>query len=402
MAAVTALNYIVDNIPDWMLRLDDLTTQISTRQVELAELTNNGKFKSLKHTGSTESLLPKDSYMIPGPSDAENAMPISHPLGSPSRLAGLQRQHMLQQARRKRKTVSIASGSGPSKYRTRSMIIVYYDSFVQDAFETLVRYISTARNNIRKAKMEMKMAAITALASQSSTSGPADGDEEDEVAVRARLQMTLSRSRMARGSAMPPRRTGPVLTSADMAPVTTPVMEPKTGFDTAEEALEQAQGLCEHAAHQFLRDGDCEVEISGIKKRLVETLAAVESERAKLDTEQRKKREKEEEEGEEEGQGEQEKPVEAEERKRAKKGSEDMRMDVDGEVSSEPEPPLPTMMEVDTCAIPAPEPATKVPKVETVALEPGGAVQKVETVGLMPPEQKHADASSLIEIDSNF
>jgi hypothetical protein len=28
--------------------------------------------------------------------------------------------------------------------------------------------------------------------------------------------------------------------------------------------------MCEHAAHQFLRDGDCSVEIAGINRRLKE------------------------------------------------------------------------------------------------------------------------------------
>ena len=41
------------------------------------------------------------------------------------------------------------------------------------------------------------------------------------------------------------------------------------------------QSTCEHAAHQFLRDGECNEEITNIKRRLgeVKDLAAKEMER---------------------------------------------------------------------------------------------------------------------------
>jgi hypothetical protein len=62
---------------------------------------------------------------------------------------------------RKRKTVSIISNeSVPTKFRSRSMIIVYYDSEIQKSFEEIVRNIGTARNNIRKARMADRMKAL--------------------------------------------------------------------------------------------------------------------------------------------------------------------------------------------------------------------------------------------------
>jgi hypothetical protein len=60
---------------------------------------------------------------------------------------------------KKRKTESLASGESLApKYRTRSMIIVYYDSTVQNAFEDLVKFVSGSRNAMRKGKMAAKMA----------------------------------------------------------------------------------------------------------------------------------------------------------------------------------------------------------------------------------------------------
>jgi hypothetical protein len=41
-------------------------------------------------------------------------------------------------------------------------------------------------------------------------------------------------------------------------------------FDNVDKGLEWVQSQCEHAAHQFLRDGDCSTEIANIKRRLAE------------------------------------------------------------------------------------------------------------------------------------
>ena len=40
------------------------------------------------------------------------------------------------------------------------MIIVYYDSAVQTAFEDLVKFVSGSRNSMRKGKMAAKMAEM--------------------------------------------------------------------------------------------------------------------------------------------------------------------------------------------------------------------------------------------------
>jgi hypothetical protein len=55
-------------------------------------------------------------------------------------------------------------------------------------------------------------------------------------------------------------------------------------FDELDKGLEWCQGQCEHAAHQFLRDGDCSTEIANIKRKLEEVKTSAEKEVEKLKT----------------------------------------------------------------------------------------------------------------------
>lgn len=59
-------------------------------------------------------------------------------------------------------------------------------------------------------------------------------------------------------------------------------------FQKADEDLEAAQNLCEVAAHQFLRDGDCGEEIAGTRKRFEDCLETARAEVQKLQAEDNK------------------------------------------------------------------------------------------------------------------
>lgn len=48
-------------------------------------------------------------------------------------------------------------------------------------------------------------------------------------------------------------------------------------FDELDKSLESVQSMCEHAAHQFLRDGDCSDEVVNIKDRLSGTRTSAET-----------------------------------------------------------------------------------------------------------------------------
>ncbi|KAI9760699.1 MAG: hypothetical protein M1840_002347 [Geoglossum simile] len=210
-------SFLTENIPNWMNRLDDLNARISSRQVELSLLTDANASSS---------------------ADRNNSKDIEQ----------LQKLHDDHQRRRKRKTASVSSAaSGTHRYRSRSMIIVYYDSAVQEAFEALVRGIGSARNNVRKAKMNRRM----------KNWAPLTGGENDGEILRARYLIP----RTSRGGCE------------------------KTVYDTVDAALETAQAMCETGAHQFLRDGDCRKEVEVAKKKLeeVKVLAAEEQEKTKED-----------------------------------------------------------------------------------------------------------------------
>ena len=224
-----ALNGVIASVPQWHTLLDNLNSQIALRQFELAELDDyRPPTRSLKPKGSTESLLrPKGSDNDPLPDNENENIPdaqydssVPPPLtrdtafpnpatptrpavhtsfkGSPPRVfhhssspgpAPLQRRASgrlnspnfpskatLPTVLRKRKTDSIASGGSQApKYRTRSMIIVYYDSTVQNAFEELVKLISASRNAMRKGKMAARMADMKRMAELET-----DTDSEDE------------------------------------------------------------------------------------------------------------------------------------------------------------------------------------------------------------------------------
>ncbi|KAH0545191.1 hypothetical protein GP486_008461 [Trichoglossum hirsutum] len=246
-SASSSFAYLTENTPDWITRLDDLTTRILSRQAELSQLAHSNAGTNSPTTdrnNNNNNDSPKDTKDT---KDTEQ----------------LQKLHDEKNRRRKRKTASISSAaSGSQRYRSRSMVIVYYDSTVQKAFETLVRDIGTARNNVRKAKMSARMKNWSALT----------GGEDDVDAVRSRFIMPRSASRSAGGG------------------------DEKTVYDTVDAALEMAQSQCETGAHQFLRDGDCRKEIEVAKKKLeeVRVLATEELEIAKKEEEKEKEKEEEE------------------------------------------------------------------------------------------------------------
>ena len=184
-----------------------------------------------------ESLLPRTV------DEADDRSPLSPEPASP--LAAARRaQESAMQLRRKHKTVTISSNVEPSKFRTRSMIIVYYDSAVQDSFEKVVRQISIARNNLRKGKMAAKMMQMT-----SRHEGLLPGGGDDDPVLSTRLAFSrMSRMRASTGAGG----------------------DEKSVYDKIDQGLEAAQNLSEHGAHQFLRDGDCSSEIFGIRSTLGE------------------------------------------------------------------------------------------------------------------------------------
>ncbi|KAF4996053.1 hypothetical protein FGRMN_4715 [Fusarium graminum] len=291
--AMDALKNLANNVPDWLQRLDDLSGQIDRRQAELAAVAaaegKSPETKSLRNKGSTESLKPNDdppmayaedpaSEDMPANNTAENAaktpvktteIPKAY---TPSPRSIRQQQEVIKaaqararaQVRKKPKSPSMMSNEDtPAAYRTRSMIIVYYDSYVQGFFDELVRFISSSRNLMRKAKMAARVAQIKKLAEQEVSE---DGNDDDALPS---LRYMSS------------RRFGPMSISRSGASD-----QPPDVYDNLDKGLEFVQSMCEHGAHQFLRDGDCNDEISKVQKRLGEVLETAKTEMERIQREE--------------------------------------------------------------------------------------------------------------------
>lgn len=337
--AMEALRNLEFGIPDWLHRLDELNVQIEQRQQELAQIAEtkpsspgrepgSPSRKSLRNKGSTESLRPKDepsahpNYQEEEPTDKRPTSPQTP--GSPGalqrttsqvRAAGQAKARAtLRKRQRTDSVMSAENADKPPKYRSRSMIIVYYDSYVQSFFEELVKFVSASRNMMRKAKMAAKVAQIKRLAEMNSP--PDDDDDGGDAAtgelvpdtravdnmdasgaapatnieaVQAMLSARRARDQarmLAQGGGVRANPLANIRMSAAMGRAGASQQPHGAGpdvYDELDRGLEFVQSMCEHAAHQFLRDGDCGEEVTKIKTRLSQTkdLASKEMERVR-------------------------------------------------------------------------------------------------------------------------
>ncbi|EGU82129.1 hypothetical protein FOPG_18277 [Fusarium oxysporum f. sp. conglutinans race 2 54008] len=290
--AMDALKNLVNNVPDWLQRLDDLSDQIDQRQAELAAVAaaegKSAETKSLRRKGSTKSLKPKDDPPIVHAGDpanegiledggGENTAQTPVKLEAPKEHTPIPasihpQQEIIQavqsraraQVRKKPKSPSMMSNEDASAaYRTRSMIIVYYDSYGPSFFDDLVTFVSSSGNLMRKAKMAARVAQIKKLAEQDVSE---DGNNADALAS---LRYMSS------------RRFGPMSIARPGAGNELPDV-----YDKLHKGLEFVQSMCEHGADQFLRKGNCNDEISEVQKRLNEVLEMAKTEMERVEREE--------------------------------------------------------------------------------------------------------------------
>ncbi|KAI1107443.1 hypothetical protein F4804DRAFT_297067 [Jackrogersella minutella] len=328
-----SLQSLITNIPDWLKRLEELNGQVEQRQQDLALLPENRRSsaKSVRNRGSTESLKPRDEGVLvdspdiarvstPPPLTQSNAQPKelaevpSSPVSEPRSRNSLQRQEVMATAqrraratvRKKPKTDSMISNENTvQKYRSRNMIIVYYDSYVQSFFEELVKFVSMQRNSMRKAKMAAKVARIRRLAELEMPDEEDDEDEgngggNNELKPRDSLlsadikagplkaqqdEPEEPKLRFVSTRQMGSRNLAPGRMNMRMSRLNGGLGSFQDKGDVWEEldrGLEFVQGMCEHGAHQFLRDGDCSVEVEKIKTRLAQTKEIADKEMARV------------------------------------------------------------------------------------------------------------------------
>jgi hypothetical protein len=338
--ATDVLESVIFNVPDWLRRLEDLNGQIERRQQDLAKFSSSqpqSSAQSIRNRGSTESLRPKDEtapvtngveLLTP---DLTTTEPIAHPAPKPiisndrpqtpkrnnqpngsrppsppasnpqtgsvvrqtNELVATAQRRARATVRKRQKTESMMTSEETTKpkYRSRAMVVVYYDSYVQSFFEELVKFVSSQRNLIRKAKMAAKVAQIRRLAELEMPEG--DDDEENNHELKAGGGLVAARplasgltSGQAGGGERRPqyfgsRPLGGFRNPAALQLISTRSMrtsalngglglfnEKTDIWDELDKGLEYVQSMCEHAAHQFLRDGDCNEEVEKIKRRL--------------------------------------------------------------------------------------------------------------------------------------
>jgi len=320
-----ALRQLITNIPNWLKRLGELNNQIEKRQVQLALVAEQSKSKpngagtlatrSLRNKGSTESLKPKDEppahprETTPPPNDAAAKAPggpaESQSPSAIARAAGQARARRTLRQRQRSDSVVSAEGAAP-KFRTRSMIIIYYDSYVQVFFEDLVKFVSASRNMMRNAKIAAKVAQIKRLAELEM---PDESDEESEGGSPKRdgnapiapmeakdgdeempsLRYISTRRLQTPGMLMAQAALGRSMYSRGARPgtrgLTNPALDPPEPnvYDDLDKGLEYVQSMCEHAAHQFLRDGDCAEEVGNIERRLSDTKELADREMSRIE-----------------------------------------------------------------------------------------------------------------------
>lgn len=145
-----------------------------------------------------------------------------------------------QHSKRKRKNVSVQShASGrATKFRHRNVGMVYYDGETQETLSKIHAQISAARNNLRKGKREAHTRNLLMDGSDDSDGG--------DIMFRVRFARKSSIIKAAGGKE-----------AAESDP-----------YSAVDKLLEEAQGLTERAAHQVIRDGECDDEITNIQERL--------------------------------------------------------------------------------------------------------------------------------------
>jgi Skp family chaperone for outer membrane proteins len=205
------------------------------------------------------------------------------------------------------------------------MIIVYYDSAVQTAFEELVKFVSGNRNAMRKGKMAAKMAEMRRAAEMEADEESSDDSEDDTSTPLGSVipKPSSPNNTKANGHHSAENTNGDLtpklnfVSTRQMGPPRDRIGRDNIGntmnmlkgyrraggvppgatldiFDELDKGLEWCQSQCEHAAHQFLRDGDCSTEIENIKQKLQEVKEAAEKKLEKLAADEKEERKREE------------------------------------------------------------------------------------------------------------
>lgn len=254
---LTSFVFLTDNLPSWIKQIRSLSNYTSHKHEEFA-----AEYKRLlAHAispkyANTPSFITTKNELIDS-----SAVTQSTPEITPSaRLIEISpfepgNKYLLANARRRRNPgTSVLSGaSGPQKFRSKHMVIIYYDSFLQQQLEGVVKSIGSARNNLRKGRMARSLKQGLQLPS---ISRYFDCSNDAQLIPGTKDSTTIEN--------IPLNCKPSTLNNA---------LDKDAAFIQTDKQLESAQTLCETAAHQFLRDGDCTKEMESVCRKLESVLA---------------------------------------------------------------------------------------------------------------------------------
>ena len=255
MDAVSSFVHLTDHVPNWLDQLASLIQHASEKNAEFmadyTKVVSNLMPKRVKspslqsiHSEDDKSVHlsqidPRNDATLPTPPPAIEIDPLE---------AGT--KYLYAQAQKKRKPDgSIRSGaSGPQKFRSKNQVIIYYDSHLQHELDTMVKAVGVARNNLRKGRNALNASRGFQL--------PTLSRRHDAATLTPSLENIRSQTISRPGRYK--RR------SASQAAAN----EEEACFTDVDKMLENVQNQCETAAHQFLRDGDCKMELDSAQTSL--------------------------------------------------------------------------------------------------------------------------------------
>ncbi|OQE44519.1 hypothetical protein PENCOP_c002G07850 [Penicillium coprophilum] len=248
MDALGAFAHMKDNIPAWITRVSELATHTHKKHNEYSEAyRHHANFKPRRRKNSSacsihiDDLVPIAQRKSPSPEPAE----------------AQDAPEQGQRSGRKRTTDEAPSVESNEEYAwvsTRHNVIIEYDGHTQQTLEAIVRDIGIARNNIRRGQMAMM--PRTGLRAGLLSKG---------------IDMNLS---SALGQTGPLSCVRSTRTTAGIVGVSGTSARKDSPFDFADKQLELAHSLCETAAYQVLRSGDCGTELDGVEEKFKMLLEA--------------------------------------------------------------------------------------------------------------------------------
>lgn len=278
MDPLGAFTHLQTNLPAWVTRVSELAAHTSTKHAEYTEaFRKHDSFKPRRRKNSsvysihTDNLVPIAQQETPNATDAKAVTETEDSTTPPP-----------QQAGRKRGTDEAPSIDSDNRYALVSLrhnVIIEYDGHTQKSLEEVVRDIGLARNHLRRSKMSMLprgglRAGLLSRSAAMGASSIASGSDQSQPSGLSCVRST---------------RTG-----AGLVGVTGSTgVRKESPFEFADKQLELANGLCETAAYQSLRSGDCATELDGVEEKFKMLLEMVNSEVTRLAEEKKQQEEKE-------------------------------------------------------------------------------------------------------------